>query len=220
LRKKASEKAGADEPSARRHGPIDTAIKAPGIILIGFMGAGKSSVGRRLADHVGWTFEDLDQRIEARERRKVHEIFRESGEAGFRMAERAALQELLSEVQAGARKVVALGGGAFVQKENSELIEETGFVTVFLDADVNELWRRCCEQADREQIGRPLLRSLSGFRELYQARRRHYARAMFHKATDGKTVDEIAEELAKVLELSFKGPRQKNSRRRKRGEKN
>jgi len=57
------------------------------VILVGFMGAGKSSVGRVLAEHLGWTFEDLDDRIERRERRKVTEIFRDAGEAGFRHAE-------------------------------------------------------------------------------------------------------------------------------------
>ena len=179
-------------------------LKAPGIVLIGFMGAGKSSVGRCLAELLGWSFEDLDQRIEAREGRRVQEIFRDSGEAEFRVAERAALRELLSEVQAGAQKVVALGGGAFVQRENAILIEEAGVLTVFLDADVDELWRRCREQAEREQVERPLLSSLSNFRELYKARRRHYARATVHQATDGKTVHEIAEELAKVLELPLK----------------
>ena len=217
MRKRASEKSAPDEPTARRRGFVTPACKTPGIILIGFMGAGKSSVGRRLAELVGWTFEDLDEQVEAREQRKVHEIFRDSGEAEFRMAERAALQELLSEVQAGAPKIMALGGGAFAQKENAKLIEEAGISTVFLDADVNELWRRCREQTDG--VERPLLRSLSSFRELYKARRRQYARAMFHQVTDGKTVDEIAEELAKVLELSFKRPKRGNPGRGKRGEK-
>lgn len=199
------------------------------------MGAGKSTVGRHLAERLGWEFEDLDERIEQRQRRKVHEIFRESGEAEFRVVERAALQELVSEVRDGARKVVALGGGAFVQRENAKLIEDAGLATVFLDASLNELWRRCREQAERERMDRPLLKSLSSFSELYTIRRPHYARASFHYATDGQTVEEIAVELAEMLGLSsIKQSRIKQSRpsegrqdagrrvpnRRKRGEKN
>jgi shikimate kinase len=123
---------------------------------------------------------------------------------------------------AGTPKIVALGGGAFVQEENARLIEEAGLATIFLDADVKELWGRCRQQADLEQAERPLLSNLSSFRELYKARRRHYVRATFLQATDGKTVDEIAEELAKVLELSFKAKdsKRRNPYRRKRGEKN
>ena len=76
-----------------------TGRESPGTqpcILIGFMGAGKSSVGRALGEKLGWAFEDLDERIERRERRKVHEIFRHSGEDEFRRAEHVALKELLT----------------------------------------------------------------------------------------------------------------------------
>lgn len=217
VRKRASLKAGADEPSAAN----SHELKAKGIILIGFMGAGKSSVGLRLAELLGWDFEDLDERIETRERRKVPEIFRESGEKEFRRAERTALQELLSEVLAGTPRIVALGGGAFVQEENAKLIENSGLSTVFLDADVKELWRRCRAQADREQVERPLFGNLSDFRRLYEARQRHYVRATFRLATDGKAVNQIADELAKMLKLST-GPKDLKQRNpgRKRGERN
>jgi shikimate kinase len=179
--------------------------KPRAVFLLGFMGAGKSSVGRSMAEQLGWPFEDLDERIEKRERRKVHQIFRESGEIGFRAAEQAALGELLSEVRAGARKIVALGGGAFVQKENARLIEEAGLATVFLDASADELWRRCRNQADRDGVERPLLGSLSNFRHLYKKRRPHYARAIFHQATEGKTVHEIAGELVEAIGISSGG---------------
>ena len=87
------------------------------------MGAGKSSVGRVMGELLGWVFEDLDERIELRERRAVAEIFRDSGEAAFREAEHAALKELLEELRSGPEKVVALGGGAFVPPRNVVLIE-------------------------------------------------------------------------------------------------
>jgi shikimate kinase len=181
------------------------------VVLIGFMGAGKSSVGRALGEQLGWAFEDLDERIERREQRKVHEIFRESGESGFRRAEHAALKELLREVRAGAERIVALGGGAFVKKHNTRLIEAGGVPTVFLDAGVEELWRRCRQQAEEPGIGRPLLGSLESFRVLYDARRPHYLKASFRQETGGKTVEGIAGEVVQSLGLDRK--------RRRRGKK-
>jgi shikimate kinase len=176
-------------------------------VLIGFMGAGKSSVGRALGKRLGWAFEDLDDRIERREGRKVHEIFRDSGELEFRRAEHAALKELLSELQSGAGKIVALGGGAFVQKHNARLIKAGGVATMFLDAGVDELWRRCQEQAERQGINRPLLGSRESFRELYEARRPHYLKASRRQETGGKTVERIAAKVVQTLGLKRRGRR-------------
>jgi shikimate kinase len=175
------------------------------LVLVGFMGAGKTSLGRALARQLGWGFEDLDDRVERRERRKVHEIFDDSGEGAFRRVEHAALRELLDELGAGARKIVALGGGAFVQERNFRLIEAAGVATIFLDAPVEELWRRCREQADRESAERPLLRSLTNFRELHDARRPRYLRASFRQETGGKTVDEIVADLLPALNMAASG---------------
>lgn len=172
------------------------------VILIGFMGAGKSSVGQALADSLGWTFEDLDQRIERREQRKVAEIFRKAGESGFRRMEHAALKEMLDELQAGIKKIIALGGGTFVHEGNARLVEGTGVPTVFLDAGAQELWRRCREQADEDGTLRPLLGSFSGFRELYHSRRPHYLKASFRYKTGGKSIDQIAAGVLKALGLN------------------
>jgi shikimate kinase len=174
------------------------------------MGAGKSSVGRALAEQLGWTFEDLDERIERREQRKVPEIFRKSGESEFRRAEHAALRELLRELTAGAEKVVALGGGAFAQKRNARLVEVGGVPSVFLDADVEELWRRCNQQAEQQRMERPLLGSLKNFRELYETRKPHYLKASFRLETGGKTVERIAAAVVQALRL--------DRRRRRRGQ--
>ncbi len=170
------------EPRGTRRHPATHAV-----VLIGFMGAGKSSVGRALGERLGWAFEDLDERIERRERRTVPEIFRDSGEREFRRAEHAALTELLSELESGAERVVALGGGAFVQKENARLIEASGVPTVFLDASVEELWRRCDQQARQHAVERPLAGSMGSFRELYEARRPHYLKASLRQETGGKS---------------------------------
>jgi len=175
--------------------------RARAVVLIGFMGAGKSSVGRALAKRLGWGFEDLDERIELRERRKVSDIFRDSGEGGFRRAEHAGLKELLRELRPGRERIVALGGGAFAQKQNVRLIEASGVPVVFLEGDAAELWQRCRQQARRQGIERPLLGSLENFRALYEARRPHYLKASFRQETGGKTVEEVAAALVRGLGL-------------------
>lgn len=172
------------------------------VFLVGFMGAGKSSVGRALGQRLNWIFEDLDDRIEAREGRSVVEIFRDSGESEFRRAEHAALQQVLRELRAGGASIVALGGGTFVQKENALLLSASGLPTVFLDAPVEELWQRCCRQASERGTERPLLRSLEEFRKLYEARRRNYSRASVQIQTGSRTVETIVSEIAATLCLN------------------
>ncbi len=171
------------------------------VFLVGFMGAGKTSVGRILGQQLNWAFEDLDDRVEQRERRTVPEIFRESGEPEFRRAEREALHSVLQEITSGAVKVVALGGGAFVEQNNAELLTAHGVPTVFLDAPVRELWRRCSKQADHSGTQRPLLQSLDQFSRLYEVRRQIYTKATLSVQTEGRTVEEIAGEVARNLGL-------------------
>ena len=172
------------------------------VFLVGFMGAGKSSVGAALGRRLNWNFEDLDDRIERRERRTVAQIFRESGEPAFRRAERSALQDVLEGIHDQAR-VVALGGGAFVQGSNAELLRSSGVPIIFLDAPVEELWERCCRQANEAAAERPLLRSLDHFRELHEKRRPQYCEASLTIETGGRTVDEIADEIAAKLGLKM-----------------
>jgi len=171
------------------------------VFLVGFMGAGKSSVGRALGQRLNWIFEDLDDRIQAREGRTVAEIFRDSGESEFRRAEHAALQHVLAELRGGGARIVALGGGAFVQKENAALLKACGVPTVFLDAPVEELWQRCRTQATEGGTERPLLRSREQFRQLYETRRKSYAKAALKIQTGSRAVETIAAEIAKALGL-------------------
>jgi shikimate kinase len=175
--------------------------RSAGIFLVGFMGAGKSSVGRALGQKLNWVFEDLDDRIVHREKRTVAEIFRESGEPAFRKAERAALKQVLTELQGGAARIVALGGGAFAQKSNAALLKNSGLQTVFLDGPVEELWHRCCEQADKTGTERPLLKSSEQFRRLYETRRKSYLAASLTVDTANRTIDAIAGEIAEKLGL-------------------
>jgi shikimate kinase len=166
------------------------------VVLVGFMGAGKTSVGRALGQQLGWAFEDLDDRIQAREKRTIEQIFRESGEAEFRRAEHSALRELIAEA-APASRIVALGGGAFVQPNNADAIKESGAIVVFLDAPVEELYRRC-EEESRE---RPLRQDREKFRELYHTRRPAYAAAEIRIDTSGKDVEAVATEISRSLML-------------------
>lgn len=166
------------------------------VFLVGFMGAGKTSVGRELSRHLGWRFEDLDDRIRAREGRTIPEIFAQSGEAAFRQSELAALRELLKEAASGTPLIAALGGGAFVQPEIASLLERANCVTIFLDAPVEELWRRC----GADVVERPLRRDQDEFRQLYEARRPRYLRAKMRMDTTGRQVDELVREIAAYIE--------------------
>ncbi|HET7871527.1 MAG TPA: shikimate kinase [Terriglobales bacterium] len=166
------------------------------VFLIGFMGAGKTSVGRALARRLGWVFCDLDDLIEEREGNSIAAIFAEQGEAAFRQAESAALKVLLEERVQGDR-IVALGGGAFVQAQNREALEQSGAITVLLDAPLQELRRRCRE--DEGSRVRPLAQQEDRFTELFIARRPAYERARHRVETMGKTVEEVAAEIECIL---------------------
>jgi shikimate kinase len=170
------------------------------VFLVGFMGAGKTSVGRALGRRLNWLFEDLDDRIEQHEGRTIAEIFRESGEPAFRRAEHSALRQALAESRSGLARIVALGGGAFVQQRNAALLKAAAVPTVFLDAPVEELWRRCRGQASIA-AERPLLRSQEQFHRLYETRRKSYLRASHKISTSGRSVDAVAAEIAQRLGL-------------------
>jgi shikimate kinase len=187
----------------RRRRPSTLTARVPGnaVFLVGFMGAGKTSVGRSLGQQLNWVFEDLDDRIEQREGRTVAEIFRDLGEAAFRRAEQAALEQVLEELRGGVARIVALGGGAFVQEENAALLLAGGVPTVFLDAPVEQLWQRCRQQASDAGTERPLLNSMEQFRKLYDSRRESYSKASLKMDTGSRTVGTIAAEIARALGL-------------------
>ena len=171
------------------------------IFLVGFMGAGKSSVGRALGLSLNWNFEDLDDHIQRREGRSVAEIFRQSGERHFRQSEHDSLKQILADLSASAGRIIALGGGAFIQQNNAEMLEEAKFPIVFLDAPVGELWRRCSQQAAECGFERPLLQNEEQFRRLYEDRRPGYSKASLMVDTSNRSVDAIAKEIVEKLDL-------------------
>ena len=120
------------------------------IVLTGFMGAGKSTIGRLLASRIGWNFLDVDAHLEARTGATIPQLFERHGEAHFRRLESSALASALGRSQA----VLALGGGAPEELTNRLLIEQTpATFTIFLDAPFPTLYDRCILQ----DIGRPVL---------------------------------------------------------------
>jgi shikimate kinase len=172
--------------------------EARAVFLVGFMGAGKTSVGHALSARLDWPFQDLDDLIQSREGRSIQEIFSQSGEAEFRRLEHVALRELIAELKVAPR-IIGLGGGAFVQPANFNLVQESGITTVFLDASVQELWQRCSDQS----VARPLQRDHGEFRALYESRRPQYLKAAVHIDTAGRTVNDVAIEL--TLRLGWQG---------------
>jgi shikimate kinase len=124
-------------------------MTVPGIFLVGMMGAGKSTVGKRLAARLGLRFIDLDRELEARCGASIPTIFELEGEAGFRRRESALVEEITQE----SGTVLGTGGGVVTVEANRSVLHERGFV-VYLRASAPDLWTRL----KRDQ-GRPMLRA-------------------------------------------------------------
>ncbi|MCB1020747.1 MAG: shikimate kinase [Acidobacteria bacterium] len=143
----------------------------PGIYLVGFMGSGKSTVGRLLAERLGWDFVDLDAEIEREAGKPIARIFEDEGEPAFRALETEALVRQTCAVRGGGARVVALGGGAYVAERNRWKLEDAG-LTIWLDLSADALWERVRSETDR-----PLARNEESFRALCETRRPIYENA-------------------------------------------
>ena len=162
------------------------------LFITGFMGAGKSSVGRLVADRLGLPFVDLDAEIERREGKSVRELFSAGGEERFREAEHAALQALASAPPS----VVATGGGIVLRDDNRVLLGSTGTV-VYLAVTPKEAMARIGDAADR-----PLLagRGLSAAREVLAARVSLYAATADHTVqTVGRDPGQVAAAVLRAI---------------------
>ncbi len=171
------------------------------VALTGFMGAGKTTVGRSLANLLRWSYFDLDYEIEQSEKLLVREIFQLRGEAGFREIETKSLRLVLQ--QGSGPTVIALGGGTFVQPANAELLRKRGARVVFLETEIEELLRRCqAAEQYSSQNPRPLAATPQAFRLLYAQRLPSYRSADLTVSATGKAVDELAQEIVLRMHLS------------------
>ena len=157
------------------------------ITLVGFMGSGKSTVGRVLAVRLRWPFKDTDALIEEQEGMPIARIFAEKGEPYFRDLER---RIILSTPEEGQR-VLAVGGGGFTE-ESAPFLTRLG-PTVHLDLTIQEVKRRVAGDARR-----PLLKDPDLF-GLFLRRRRWYARASHRIWTEGLTVDEVVDAILRFI---------------------
>jgi len=148
--------------------------RTPGVYLVGFMGSGKSTIGRALAHRLGWSFFDLDDEIEAAEKLTIAELFDSRGEAEFRRIEADLLRAHVKWIERGRPAVVALGGGAFLDPGNRELVTANG-IAIWLDCPFETVQHRVARATHR-----PLARDPEKFTALYHGRRETYALADIH----------------------------------------
>lgn len=165
------------------------------IVLIGFMGTGKSSCGKSLATRLGCAFVDLDKYIEGKEKMSVPEIFAAKGEAYFREKEREAVREVVQRKGV----VIATGGGTIKDEENFALLKERG-VIVCLTADVDTILARTARRGERPMLDGQEDRR-KGVEELLASRQRMYERADFTIDTSILSPMQVTEEVFSFLRV-------------------
>jgi len=164
-------------------------VTADKIYLVGFMAAGKTTVARAVAARLGWRADDLDELIEARERRTVAEIFARHGEPYFRALERDILRLLLPL----RHLVVATGGGTYMDPDNQAAINLDG-VAIWLDVPFEEILARIPGDGRR-----PLAADRAQLERLYAVRRAAYSGAQLRIDARGARPDEVAERIIEAL---------------------
>lgn len=167
----------------------DRAILPQRIVLTGFMGAGKSTLGDLLARELGWTFVDLDEEIVRAQKKSIADIFASEGEARFRALEHAALAKVLERKKI----VLALGGGAIEMDANRQLMEKNRqTLLLYLEAPLHELIERCERQmAEKKAARRPVMENRSELAERFRRRKPLYESAHWTAHTAGRHPEEI-----------------------------
>ena len=168
------------------------------IILVGMMGAGKTTVGRALAREIGVPFYDSDVEIETRSSMKIEDIFEKFGEDYFRQKECEVIRNLLD----GQTCVLSTGGGAFIQEATRNVILQHG-ISVFLNADLETLY----ERVSRRKRPMPLLQGAEPYQkfcQLLELRNPVYAKADFKVDSVGEDLSDVVESVMKIIEESQK----------------
>ncbi len=165
-------------------------MKADKVYLVGFMGAGKTTVARALARRLDWRLEDIDDRIEQRERRDISTIFRQEGEPYFRAIERQELIALLPDRGA----VIATGGGTIVDAVTRELMLRDG-VVIWLDAPFATILERVPVDGRR-----PLAADRIEMERLYNQRLMAYGQAHLRLDAGRSSVEELVDQIMEWLE--------------------
>ena len=167
------------------------------ITLIGYRGSGKTVVGRRLAERLGWDFVDTDERIEAQAGQTIREIFETQGERAFRKLEARVLEDAL----VGRRCIISAGGGAVLVRGSRKALRTTG-ICIWLTAPADELWRRIAADA-HSATRRPELTAQPGLeeiREVLQARLPVYEATADHVIdTTGRSIEGVVEAILERL---------------------
>ncbi|HNS49383.1 MAG TPA: shikimate kinase [bacterium] len=163
------------------------------IVLTGFMGTGKTAVGKILARRLGYRFLDTDDLIEARAGRPISEIFNRDGETAFRLLE----SEVIASLAEADRTVIATGGGAVLDPENMTNLGSNGLIFALL-ADPAEIARRTASQRHRPLLNVPDRETR--IREMLKKRLPYYQRAGQCLETTGRTPEAIAGEIIRILE--------------------
>ena len=166
-------------------------MKPANIVLIGFMGAGKSICGRMLARRSGRCFVETDDMIVSRDGRSIPEIFRREGEERFRQLE----GEVVEDLRLKRGNVIATGGGLPCREGRMESLKSLGTV-VWLDGDFRELHERASRTSDRPML---MGRSLAEVEALYRQRTAFYRQAHLTVDTTGLAVDEVVSRVLRAL---------------------
>lgn len=161
----------------------------PPIFLVGFMGAGKTTVGRAVAQQLNSVFIDLDEMIEKQQGKSIQRIFSESGEIEFRRQETASILACRDYRNA----IIALGGGAYISETNREILRGMG-KTVWLDCPIE-----VCLMRIQNDVSRPLLGDEREMNALLESRLPAYALADFAVKTEARSPEEIAREIVNFI---------------------